>query len=77
MKILIINKKQKEKLLKEYERDFEVYLTSGGGEATIYFMGSTSGMTFVLTKAGIATDEEIAKIQEKVKEKLEKKKAKN
>jgi len=74
---ITLSAKQKETLLREYERDYEAYLVSGGGEATIYFMGTCSGMEFVLTKTGIATDKEIAKIQERVKEKLEKKQAKN
>jgi len=70
---ITITEKQKQEFLKEYEQDYKTYLISGGGELTIYFMGTTSGMAFVLTKAGIATDEEIAKIQEKVKKELEKK----
>ena len=71
---ITISEDKKQKILREYERDYKTYLTSGGGEVTIYFMGTTSGMEYVLTEAGIATDEEIAKIQEKVKEELEKKK---
>ena len=70
---ITISENQKQEFLKEYEKDYEMYLASGGGEVTIYFMGTTSAMAFVLTKAGIATDEEIAKIQERVKEELEKK----
>ena len=70
---ITISEDQKQEFLKEYEQDYRTYLTSGGGELTIYFMGTTSGMAFVLTKAGIATDEEIAKIQEKVNKELEKK----
>jgi len=70
MKIIIVREKQKEEFLKEYERDYEAYLTSGGGEATIYFMGTCSGMEHVLTKLGIVSDKEIAEIQEKVEEKL-------
>ncbi len=69
---ITISENQKEKFLKEYEQDYKTYLTSGGGELTIYFMGTTSAMALVLTKAGIATDEEIAKIQEKVNKELEK-----
>jgi len=70
---ITISEKQKEELMKEYEQDYKTYLTSGGGELTIYFMGTSSAMALVLTKAGIATDEEIAKIQEKIKKELEKK----
>jgi len=70
---ITISEKQKEELMKEYEQDYKTYLTSGGGELTIYFMGTSSAMALVLTKAGIATDEEIAKIQEKVEKELEKK----
>jgi len=70
---ITISENQKEEFLKEYEQDYRTYLTSGGGELTIYFMGTSSAMALVLTKAGIATDEEIAKIQEKVKEELENK----
>ena len=73
---ITLSAKQKEILLREYERDYEAYLTFGGGEATIYFMGTCSGMAFVLTKTGIATDEEIAKIQEKIEKKLEEKRNK-
>jgi len=70
---ITISENQKQEFLKEYEKDYKMYLASGGGELTIYFMGTTSAMAFVLTKAGIATDEEIAKIQERVKEELENK----
>ena len=70
---ITISKDQKQEFLKEYEQDYKTYLTSGGGELTIYFMGTTTGMAFVLTKAGIATDEEIAKIQERVNKELENK----
>ena len=73
MKIRIVREKQRQKFLGEYKRDYEAYLTSGGDEVTIYFMGTCSGMEHVLTKLGIASDEEIAKIQENVKEKLKEK----
>jgi len=43
MKIIIVSKKQKEEFLKAYKKDYEAYLTSGGGEATIYFMGICLG----------------------------------
>ena len=69
---ITISENQKQEFLKEYEQDYKMYLASGGGELTIYFMGTNSAMEFVLTKAGIATDEEIAKIQEKVNKELEK-----
>ena len=69
---ITISENQKQEFLKEYEQDYKMYLASCGGELTIYFMGTTSAMAFVLTKAGIATDEEIAKIQEKVNKELEK-----
>ena len=69
---ITISENQKQELLREYERDYKTYLILGGGELTIYFMGTSSAMAFVLTKAGIATDEEIAKIQEKVNKELEK-----
>jgi len=74
MKIRIVREKQKQEFLEEYKRDYEAYLTSGGDEVTIYFMGTCSGMEHVLTKLGIASDKEIAGIQEKVKEKLKKEK---
>ena len=70
---ITISENQKQEFLKEYEQDYRTYLTSGGGELTIYFMGTSSAMALVLTKAGIATDEEIAKIQEKVEKELENK----
>ena len=70
MKIEKISEEQKEKLLNEYKYNFGISLTAKG-EIKSYYQGICTGIEIALSKLGLVTDEEIAKIQEEEKEEQE------
>ena len=67
---ITITEEQKEEFLKEYKQNFSTSLRAKG-EIKSYYQGICTGIEIVLSKLGLITDEEIAKIQEEEKEELE------
>ena len=65
-----ISEEQKEKLLNEYKYNFGISLKAKG-EIKSYYQGICTGIEIALSKLGLVTDEEIAKIQEEEKEEQE------
>ena len=65
-----ISGEQKERLLMEYKYNFGVSLVAKG-EIKSYYQGICTGIEIALSKLGLVTDEEIAKIQEEEKEEQE------
>jgi len=67
---ITITEEQKEEFLREYKQNFSTSLVAKR-EIKSYYQGICTGIEIVLSKLGLITDEEIAKIQEEEKEEQE------